>query len=388
MQLLFVHDFPVEKYKGNYYSIGFSYKIWNRYLAIFDKMLINSRLKSVDNVESINKSNGEKVNFKTINSYKSPKSLLFNHKEIIELLTISIKKSDGVLIRLPSVLGIIAVLICKKLNKPYMVEVVGAAFDAYWYQGSIFGKILSLPMEYLQKNAVKDASVAIYVTKKYLSDKYPCNGEEFKGISNVQSVEKFNKNLDVGNKIKIGLIGSTFVDYKGHDVAIKVVSKLVNEGYNIELEFVGDGPNKKFVNMAKKYKVENNIIFKGKIYDKTDLNNWFRNLDLYIQPSLTEGHCRAIVEAIGNGVPTLASKAGGNSDSVNEKYLFEPKDAVKLADLIKRSILSKTYREQNVSENKENIKGYNLKKIQLKRENALKNYKKIINDFYLSEGIK
>lgn len=383
MQLLFVHDFPVEKYKDNYYSIGFSHKIWNRYLTIFDKMLINSRVKNVDNGEIINKSNGEKVNFETIDNYKSPKSLIFKHKEIIETLTISINKSDGVLIRLPSVLGFIAALICKKLNKPYMVEVVGAAFDAYWFHGSIFGKILSLPMEYLQKNAVKNASIAIYVTKKYLSNKYPCSGEEFKGISNVQSVEKFNKNLDIGNKVKIGLIGSTFVDYKGHDVAIKAVSKLVNEGFNIELEFVGDGPSKKFKSMAKKYKIENNVIFKGKIYDKIRLNNWFRKLDLYIQPSLTEGHCRAIVEAIGNGVPTLASNAGGNTDSVDENYLFKPKDVVKLTELIKRTILSKEYREKNILKNKRNIVGYNLKDIQTEREKALLSYKKILNDFYL-----
>lgn len=383
MQLLFVHDFPVEKYEDNYYSIGFSHKIWNRYLPVFDKMLINSRVKNVNCVESINQSNGDKVNFKPVNSYKSPKSLILNHKEIIETLTISIKKSEGVLIRLPSVLGFIAALICKKLNKPYIVEVVGAAFDAYWFHGSVFGKFLSLPMEFLQKYAVKNARVAIYVTKKYLSNKYPCDGEEFKGVSNVESVENFNKNLDVGKKIKVGLIGSTFVDYKGHDVAIKAVSKLVGEGYNIELEFVGNGPSKKIKNIAKKYKIENNVIFKGKIYEKSLLNDWFRNLDLYIQPSLTEGHCRAIVEAIGNGVPTLASNVGGNSDSVNKNYLFKPKDTVKLSELIKRIIKSKEYREKNIEENQKNLSGYNLKDIQVQREQALRNYKKIINDFYL-----
>lgn len=383
MQLLFVHDFPVEKYNDNYYSIGFSHKIWDRYLPVFDNILINSRIKIVNNGELINKSNGEKVDFKPISSYKSPKSLIFHHKEIIETLTISIKKSEGVLIRLPSVLGFIAASICKRINKPYIVEVVGAAFDAYWFHGSIFGKFLSLPMEYLQKKAVKNASVAIYVTKNYLSNKYPCDGKEFKGVSNVQSVENYSKNLDVGNKVKIGLIGSTFVDYKGHDVAIKAVSKLVHEGFNIELEFVGDGPSKKFKNMAKKYKIENNVIFKGKIYDKIRLNNWFRKLDLYIQPSLTEGHCRAIVEAIGNGVPTLASNAGGNTDSVDEKYLFKPKDVVKLTELIKKTILSKEYREKNILKNKRNIFGYNVKNIQIEREKALLCYKKIINDFYL-----
>ncbi|MEG9445340.1 MAG: glycosyltransferase family 4 protein, partial [Staphylococcus saprophyticus] len=150
---------------------------------------------------------------------------------------------------------------------------------------------------------------------------------------------------------------------------------------------VGNGPSKKIKNIAKKYKIENNVIFKGKIYEKSLLNDWFRNLDLYIQPSLTEGHCRAIVEAIGNGVPTLASKAGGNSDSVNKEYLFKPKDVVKLTKLIKRSILSKQYRKKNTLENKKNISGYNLKNIQIEREKALLNYKKIINDFYLAKGI-
>ena len=57
----------------------------------------------------------EKVEFRPITSYKSPKSLLNNHKDIIEKITLAIK-SDGVLIRVPSVLGFIA-KICKQLNK-------------------------------------------------------------------------------------------------------------------------------------------------------------------------------------------------------------------------------------------------------------------------------
>ena len=83
------------------------------------------------------------------------------------------------------------------------------------------------------------------------------------------------------------------------------------------------------------------LFLKVKFMTKIRLKNSVSKLDLYIQPSLTEGHCRAIVEAIGNGVPTLASNAGGNTDSVDENYLFKPKDVVKLTELIKRTILSK-----------------------------------------------
>lgn len=380
MKLLFVHDFPAEKYKNNYYSIGFSYKIWERYLNIFEAMLINSRVKESKQIKNINQSNGKRVTFEPINEYENPKSLVRNHKEIIKKLTLSIKKSDGILIRLPSVLGFIAANICMKLNKPYIVEVVGAAFDAYWYHGSIFGKFLSFPMELSQKKSVKNASAAIYVTKNYLSNKYPCKGKEFKGISNIQSISNYNKNLDLNSNIKIGLIGSTFVDYKGHDVAIKAVNKLKKKGFNVTLEFVGDGPNKKFENMAEKYKIENNVVFKGKIYDKTLLDNWFRELDVYIQPSLTEGHCRAIVEAIGNGVPTLASTAGGNADSVGSKYLFKAKDERKLANLIEKVIESKEVRQKNVRENFNKIRGYNPEELQNEREKALQYYKELISN--------
>lgn len=373
MKLLFVHDFPAEFNKGDYYSLGFTYSIWERYLSVFDRMIISSRFKNIKEVGNKKKSSGKKVEFRPITSYKSPKSLLNNHKDIIEKITLAIKESDGVLIRVPSVLGFIAAKICKQLNKKYMVEVVGSAYDAFWYHGSIFGKLLASPMELLQKQAVKNATVAIYVTQNYLSNKYPCNGKEFPGISNVQGIAISSKDLSIDKKVNVGLIGSTFVDYKGHEIAIKAASLLKNKGIPIQLEFVGEGPSPKFANMAKKFNLKNNVIFKGKIYGKEKLNEWFNHLDIYIQPSLTEGHCRAIVEAIGNGVPTLASNAGGNSDSVNKEFLF--KNYKKLARLIEVLYKDENIRKNNVKQNQNKISVYENEKLQSQREEALTYYK-------------
>lgn len=375
MKLLFVHDFPAEFNNGNYYSLGFTYSIWERYLSVFDQMIISSRFKNSKKVGNKKKSSGKKVEFRPITSYKSPKSLLNNHKDIIEKITLAIKESDGVLIRVPSVLGFIAAKICKQLNKKYMVEVVGSAYDAFWYHGSIFGKLLAAPMELLQKQAVKNATVAIYVTQNYLSNKYPCNGKEFPGISNVQGITISSKDLSIDKKVNVGLIGSTFVDYKGHEIAIKAASLLKNKGIPIQLEFVGEGPSPKFANMAKKFNLENDVIFKGKIYGKEKLNEWFNHLDIYIQPSLTEGHCRAIVEAVGNGVPTLASNAGGNSDSVNKEFLFDAKNYKKLARLIEVLYKDENIRKNNVKQNQNKISVYENERLQSQREEALNYYK-------------
>ena len=84
MRLLFVHDFAAEFYNGKYYSMGFSYKIWERYLSVFDSMLISSRFKQGSEVKESNESSGFNVQFRPITSYKSPKSLITMHKDIIE----------------------------------------------------------------------------------------------------------------------------------------------------------------------------------------------------------------------------------------------------------------------------------------------------------------
>ncbi|RIO84881.1 capsule biosynthesis protein CapJ, partial [Staphylococcus haemolyticus] len=71
MKLLFVHDFPAEFYKGDYYSMGFPYSIWERYLSIFDEMIISSRFKSSKDIIEKKQSSGKKVEFRPITSYKS-----------------------------------------------------------------------------------------------------------------------------------------------------------------------------------------------------------------------------------------------------------------------------------------------------------------------------
>lgn len=383
MKLCFIHDFkvlynPLDK---NYYSVGFSYKIWQRYLKEFDELMICSRYEEITDVNGKILASGEDVSFYPIFNYKNPSSLLFHSKDIYKELENNILLSDAVLIRLPSILGFIAAHICKKNNKPYMVEVVGSIFDSYYYHGNIFGKILSLPMNFIQKKAVLEASSAVYVTQSYLQNKYPSKGLVYNGVSNVQ-LDNFSDDLTIKNLnttcIKIGLIGSTYVNYKGHEYALKVIRQLIDRGFNVHLELVGQGLSDKLKNIIKINNLEKNVVYKGIIYDKEILDKWYKSLDFYIQPSKTEGHCRSIVEAIGNNVVTFASRVGGNSDSVSEKYLFNPFKPHELVELLSKSIENYNLRYENVKENKDNIKKYNIQIIEQYRNLALSEYKNLV----------
>ena len=67
---------------------------------------------------------------------------------------------------------------------------------------------------------------------------------------------------------------------------------------------------------------------------RDDVPAWYQAADLYIQPSLWEGHCNAILEAMSSGLAVIATHVGGNSDSIDHGrtgLLVAPGEEVALA---------------------------------------------------------
>ncbi|MCH4351759.1 glycosyltransferase family 4 protein [Staphylococcus haemolyticus] len=386
MKILFIHDFPAyyDKNKNEYYSTGFSYSIWQRYLKVFDELNVVSRFKEInDENHDYNISSGQFVKFSPIKEYTNFTSLIKNSRKINRKLTKEILNSDGVIIRLPSVLGFLSAMICKKANKPYLVEVVGSMFDAYWNYGNLLSKFLAFPGELIQKQTVKNSDVAIYITKDYLQSKYPTKGNRFDSISNVvlddDFDEKVNRKYKINNKpIRLGLVGSTYVHYKGHDLAIEALSILLNKGYDITLDFVGQGLSDNVKEMISKYNLNDRVYYKGVINSRNKMDEWYKSLDIYIQPSKTEGHGRAVVEAIGNGVTVIASNVGGLPDSVQKRFLFSSKDVYQFVEMIETCINSFNNRKENIDGNINKVLKYKKSTIQLERLEALTIFKDLI----------
>ena len=93
--------------------------------------------------------------------------------------------------------------------------------------------------------------------------------------------------------------------------------------------------------MAKKLEIENNIIFCGQIKHE-NINEWIDNLDIYIQPSLTEGMPRSVIEAIYRGCPVIVSSAGGMYELIEDKYTFKKgstKELIKILNMINNDTL-------------------------------------------------
>jgi len=382
VKIAFIHSFKITKKNDKYYSLGFPYKIWERYLTVFEEVVVVSRLNKDQNNKKLVQSSGDNVTFKPVKSYTSTFSYFTNYKSIKKELEEVLDDVDGAIIRVPSVLGAIAAKICREKNKKYSVEVVGSGFNALWYYG-ILGKPFAFIAEYLQRKTVKKSAVAVYVTEDYLQSAYPTQGIPFGKVSNV-TVEKNNKEksyeINRNIPIRIGLVGSSFVKYKGHYTALKTLEVLLKKEYNLVLSLVGQGPSKYLNDNIKKLNLKDNVEVLGVLHTREQMNEWYKSLDFYVQPSFTEGLCRSIIEAIDNGVPTYASNVGGNPESVSQEYLFNKKDYKHLAQLISEAIDNPNIAINNIEKNKKKIEKFKTIDVEKRRKKAFETYKKIVKE--------
>ena len=309
MIISFFHDhyFMVNNNDDIYTTGSLDSKVWNNYLVNdHDRLIVHAREKEYSKKEAKSVSNCENVDFKFYDSISSISSLLLEnktHKEIEQ----SVKESDVVIARIPSEIGLFAAKSALKYNKKLICEVVACGKDTLFYMGGIKQKIYSYIMLLRVRGIIKRSPNVIYVTNKFLQNKYPNDNNQC-SISDV-SIDNYieNRKIDIKykNKIKLGIIGNFSNDIKGVDIAIKAVSK---SNLNLTLELVGAGDITRYKNLADNLNVD--LIHKG-ILKHEEIFEWLKSIDIYLQPSRTEGLSRSVIEAMSVGCPVITSKAGG-----------------------------------------------------------------------------
>ena len=92
--------------------------------------------------------------------------------------------------------------------------------------------------------------------------------------------------------------------------------RLIDTGKNIQIDIVGWENNpekpfeKKLISYAELLGISNNITFHGKKKLGSDLNQYYRNSDIYVLPSYHEGFPRTIWEAMANKLPVVTTSVG------------------------------------------------------------------------------
>lgn len=113
---------------------------------------------------------------------------------------------------------------------------------------------------------------------------------------------------------------------QGRDVRFLMIGALsVERNYRSEME-----------TLARELNLEGRVIFTGQ---RQDVSAILQEVDVVVHPSLTEGLSNVILEAMGAGLPVVASRVGGNPELVEDGrtgFLVPAKSAVEIARAIGR----------------------------------------------------
>lgn len=336
--VLFCTEGPIyEDENGGFYGRALNNAFFQKYYSLGEELTVCIRVRTIHSSDAVKQFTPIDQENKRI--VKAPNMMsvhaIFEMGKVKQLLSNEISKSDLIVVRVPSVLGNMAASIARGQGKPYLADVVGCARDIF-SSYSLFGKFIAGYMYSAQKKTVLNADYALYVSSYFLQERYPSKGISA-GVSDVMlptaDEEVLGKRIhhiqNHSGKFIIGTAAAVNVKYKGQERVIEALGNLKKRGItHFEYQLAGGGSQEYLKAVAKKYDVEEQVRFLGSL-PHNQVFEWLDAIDVYIQPSYTEGLCRAIIEAMSRGTPCIVTDAGGNRELIDDKWVYPKEKSVK-----------------------------------------------------------
>jgi len=128
------------------------------------------------------------------------------------------------------------------------------------------------------------------------------------------------------NEVVLGYIGR-LSEEKGLLYLLDAVARLIEKGMPFKIILVGEGPQRaELETRVADHGLQNNVIFTG---FQQDVSEFLPVFDIFTLPSLTEGTPMALLEAMGAGLPVMASSVGQIPDIIDDGIngvLIQPAD--------------------------------------------------------------
>jgi len=219
---------------------------------------------------------------------------------------------------------------------------------------------------------------ALYSTLPYTQRNPDYNYIILNGIDIIPYLKEHDK-FKIREKYNIAsdviLVGSTgrIVWQKAYDQLLSLLENYDIKEKKVHFLIAGEGSlRKKFINRIKENNLENHITFIGNI---KDIPEFLSALDIYIQPSVTEGFPLSVLEAMASRLPIMSSNAGGLKEMIidgENGMTYESGDISKLDKTIHKML------NLSIEDRKEfGINAYNRMKINNSIEKVAEKYKAV-----------
>ena len=117
------------------------------------------------------------------------------------------------------------------------------------------------------------------------------------------------------DSILVGSVGN-IRPVKGYDLLVEAAGIVCRQAPNVRFCHAGEGDLRdQLMERCRELGIENQFSFLGTV---KDIPSFLSSLDIYVQPSRSEGLSNAILEAMAAGLPVVATDVGGNPDLIDD----------------------------------------------------------------------
>ena len=384
--LLLEHTFVIDEENNVWSETVVDYEYLKRYLSVFEKLAVCARMKKVKNDDMLLKKynllvSGKNVDFLPLPFANSSKEILLGYFKTKKMFKKYLSEVNCVILRGPSIISLMLYKECiNKLN--FSVEFVMGANEILSNK-NIIRKIANRYLDKLAQDMCLKANGVSYVTKEMLQKKYPSyvrkfnyNGNKyFESYYSTINLYKENFSLKSWNNMNkpkefiITHIGSMATHRKGQKRLIQIANKIINDGYSIKINFIGEGKLKvELMNLVNKLGIEAKVNFYGNINDREKLFSILKESHFYVLPSALEGLPRSIIEAMATANVCICSNVDGIPELLNKENLFEYNDIEGFKNRIE-DLINNWEEMINISkENYEKAKEYSYENLEKRRK--------------------
>jgi glycosyltransferase involved in cell wall biosynthesis len=139
--------------------------------------------------------------------------------------------------------------------------------------------------------------------------------------------------------LRLVYVGS-LIPRKSVSTLLEACEVLERRGHQVACALVGSGPTETELKALVRTKALENVLFLG-FQPPAVAQRWLAAADVFVLPSRSEGRPVAIMEAMVNGIPVVATDIPGSRELVQHGrtgLLFPPEDIMALADSVESLI--------------------------------------------------
>lgn len=219
--------------------------------------------------------------------------------------------------------------------KPTLIVKVSGAAE---FQGGILDpKLMTKPVHWILRKGAQRLDAYQCISKKTVKIMLEAGfaKERLHLLPNAVDLVRFAyKGTRDHSSLRAVFVGR-HVPVKGLDVLLESWERVSLQSPDAHLTLAGDGPEReRLMTLSRQLGIENSVSFPGLVQDVPAL---LSSHNLYVQASHQEGLPNAVLEAMANGLPTVATQISGHEDVITHGVtglLVRPNHADELAAAI------------------------------------------------------